>query len=108
MSNTGRTNPGRPAAIAREEAETIGIRALAFVAGDPDLLPRFLSLTGIEASRIREAARQPGFLAGVLDFILAHEPTVLAFAAESGLEPAVIAAARRALPGGDERYLAST
>lgn len=94
--------------MGRDDAEALGIRALAFVAGDPDLLPRFLSITGIEAGRIREAAREPGFLAGVLDFILAHEPTVIAFAADSGLDPASIAAARRALPGGDERYMAST
>jgi hypothetical protein len=94
--------------MGRDDAEALGIRALAFVAGDPDLLPRFLSITGIEAGRIREAARQPGFLAGVLDFILAHEPTVIAFAADSGLDPATIPAARRALPGGDERYMAST
>lgn len=94
--------------MAPEEAETIGIRALAFVAGDPDLLPRFLSITGIDAGRIREAAGQPGFLAGVLDFILAHEPTVTAFAEASGLDPSSLSAARRALPGGDDRYLAST
>jgi len=94
--------------MALDEAEAVGIRALAFVAADADLLPRFLAITGIEAGRIREAARQPGFLAGVLDFILAHEPTVIAFAADSGLDPSSVAAARRALPGGDERYLAST
>lgn len=92
----------------RDEAEAVGIRALAFVAGDPDLLPRFLSITGIDAGRIREAAREPGFLAGVLDFVLAHEPTALAFAATAGLDPASLAAARRALPGGDDRFLVST
>lgn len=92
----------------RDEAEAVGIRALAFVAGDPDLLPRFLSITGIDAGRIREAAREPGFLAGVLDFVLAHEPTALAFAAAAGLDPASLAAARRALPGGDDRFLVST
>jgi hypothetical protein len=108
MIREGRPHQGRTAAIAPEEAEAIGIRALAFVAGDPELLPRFLSITGIDAGRIREAARQPGFLAGVLDFVLAHEPTVMAFAEASGLDPSSLAAARRALPGGDERYLAST
>lgn len=93
--------------MSRDDAEAVGIRALAFVAGDPDLLPRFLSVTGIDAGRIRQAAREPGFLAGVLDFVLAHEPTVMAFSAASGLNPASLAAARRALPGGDERFLVS-
>ncbi len=94
--------------MSQDGAEAIGIQALAFVASDPDLLPRFLSVTGIDAGRIRQAAREPGFLAGVLDFMLAHEPTVMAFAAASGLDPSSLAAARRALPGGDERFMVST
>ncbi|CAG1011012.1 MAG: DUF3572 domain-containing protein [Rhizobiaceae bacterium] len=94
--------------MSRDDAEAVGIRALAFVAGDPDRLPRFLSITGIDAGRIRQAAGEPGFLAGVLDFVLAHEPTVIAFAETSGLDPSSLAAARRALPGGDDHYLAST
>lgn len=68
----------------REEAEALAIRALGFVAGDPELLPRFLAITGIEAGSIREAAREPGFLAGVLHFILAHEPTLLRFCGKPG------------------------
>lgn len=90
------------------EAEDIAISALGYIAGDPELLPRFLSITGIDARRIREAAGEPGFLAGVLDFVMAHEPTVLAFAATSGIDPAQIALARRMLPASDERYEPST
>lgn len=88
----------------RDEAETLAIRALSFVAGDPDLLPRFLAITGIEAGRIRGAAREPGFLAGVLQFILAHEPTLMRFAAEAGIDPASVASARRALPLGNDAF----
>ena len=54
----------------RENAEALAIRALGFVAADPELLPRFLAISGIEAQSIRQAAREPGFLAGVLQFIL--------------------------------------
>ena len=88
----------------REEAEGIAVAALGFIAGDEKLLPRFLSLTGIEASAIRHAARQAGFLAGVLEFICAHEPTLLEFASAAGLKPERIAAARTALPGGNNAY----
>jgi hypothetical protein len=63
----------------RENAEALAIQALGFVAADPELLPRFLAITGIEAQAIRQAAREPGFLAGVLQFIVAHEPTLLGF-----------------------------
>lgn len=91
-----------------ENAEQIAISALGFVAGDPELLPRFLALTGIEPSGIRAAAREPGFLAGVLQFILAHEPTLLKFADETGTDPAAVGKALRALPSGDGRYDQST
>ncbi|PSJ61848.1 DUF3572 domain-containing protein [Kumtagia ephedrae] len=90
------------------DAEALAVSALAFIAGDPVLLPRFLALTGIEAQAIRLAAREPGFLAGVLRFILAHEPTLLSFAEHAGIDPASVGAALRALPDGDELYEAST
>ncbi len=88
----------------REEAEAVAISALGFVAADPELLPRFLAITGIEANAIREAAREPGFLAGVLQFILAHEPTLLRFAEETGTPPAPVGTALRALPTGDDNH----
>ncbi|MDO9306529.1 MAG: DUF3572 domain-containing protein, partial [Mesorhizobium sp.] len=61
----------------RESAEALALRALGFVAADPELLPRFLAISGIDAGAIRQAAREPGFLAGVLQFIVAHEPTLM-------------------------------
>lgn len=92
----------------REEAEAVAVSALGFVAADPELLPRFLAVTGIEASAIREAAREPGFLAGVLQFILAHEPTLLRFAEETGTPPASVGKAMRALPTGNDNHECST
>lgn len=91
-----------------ESAEALAIQALAFVAGDETLLPRFLQITGIEASSIREAAAEPGFLAGVLQFIAAHEPTLLQFCEQTETEPTLITAALRALPLGDAQHLTST
>lgn len=92
----------------QETAEEIAITALGFIASDAELLPRFLAITGIEASMIRSAAAEPGFLAGVLGFVLAHEPTLLAFAVQAGIEPQSIGQALRALPIGDEHYERST
>lgn len=88
----------------RENAEALAIRALGFVAADPELLPRFLAITGIEANSIRQAAREPGFLAGVLQFIAAHEPTLMRFSEESGVAPQQVSAALRALPFGDDGH----
>lgn len=89
--------------MAREAAETLAVEALGFVAGDPVLLPRFLGITGIEAASIRRAAAEPGFLAGVLRFLLDHEPTLAAFCASRGRPPEAVARAVAALPGGDDR-----
>jgi hypothetical protein len=89
-------------------AETIAITALGFIAGDAELLPRFLAITGIETTTIREAAREPGFLAGVLDFLLAHEPSLIRFATETRTDPALVAEARRMLAGGNGRLEIST
>lgn len=94
--------------LTRQDAEATAIAALGFVASDPQLMGRFLAITGIEPSSIRAAAGEPGFLAGVLDFVLAHEPTLVRFAEENGRDPAAVLAARRMLPNGDDRYEAST
>lgn len=88
------------AAVVQDDAEAIAIQALSFIASDPELLPRFLAITGIEAPQVRQAAREPGFLAGVLQFLLAHEPTLMAFSEANSLAPREVAAAHRALPFG--------
>ena len=56
-----------------ETAEMLAIQALAFIAEEPERLNRFLGLTGIDLSQIRDVAREPGFLAGVLEHMLADE-----------------------------------
>lgn len=85
----------------REIAEEIAVRALVFIAANQKYLDRFLALSGIEAGAIREAAKSPDFLSGVLGFILAHEPTLMEFCAETGIEPASAASAQRSLSGND-------
>lgn len=85
-----------------EAAETIAIQALGYIASDQTLLDRFVGVTGIEPQHMRRAAGEPGFLAGVLQFMLAHEPTLLAFSEATGVPPASVAAARQALPLGED------
>ena len=87
--------------ISQSEAEALAISALAFVAGDDVLLPRFLQLTGIDPSAIREAASEPGFLAGVLQFVSAHEPTLMRFCKSTDIAPQLVGAALSALPFDD-------
>ncbi|WP_299864213.1 DUF3572 domain-containing protein [uncultured Hoeflea sp.] len=83
------------------DAEDTAIAALAWLAGQPELMGRFLALTGLEASNLREAAREPGFLAGVLGFLMNHEPTLMDFCAATDTRPETVARAFRALGGAD-------
>lgn len=49
--------------------------------------------------QLRAVASQPAFFVGVLDFILVHEPAVMAFAKHADLSPAAIGQARETLAG---------
>jgi hypothetical protein len=82
---------------AREVAEIVAIRALSFVAGEPERLGAFLAESGIGPETLRSAAADPQFLVSVLDFVLRDDQTVKAFASASQLHPTNIAAARQAL-----------
>ena len=87
-------------ALTRERAEGLAIQALAFIAGDGERLGRFLAVTGIGPAEIRAAAREPGFLAGVLEYMASDDRLIAAFAAENNLDPADIDRSRVALAGG--------
>ena len=90
----------RPARGTREAAEALAIQALTFLAEEPDRLARFLNMSGIDPAQIRAAARERGFLAGVLEHMLGDESLLIAFAASAGIDPGEIARARAALAGG--------
>jgi Protein of unknown function (DUF3572) len=88
-----------PSPQSQEAAETLAIQALAFIAEEPERLGAFLAASGIGPDAIREAAREPGFLGGVLDHMLGSESLLVAFADSAGLDPSSIARARRTLGG---------
>ena len=99
MLKTGRSASAEEVQAAALE---IGVKALTFIAGDPEQMERFLALTGIKVGQVRAASRDPAFFAGLLDFLLGHEPTLIAFASEAGLSPASVGAARDRLSGAFE------
>lgn len=94
--------PQKRTKMSREDAEAVAISTLTYLSETPDLMQRFLALSGIEASAIREAAAEPHFFAGVLKFFLAHEPTLMAFCAAREMEPRMVSGALAQLPGGLE------
>lgn len=89
----------RSRAQTRDFAEKLAVEALSFIASDPERLGRFLAATGIGPADIRAAAREPLFLAGVLDHLANNETELVAFAEESGNLPADILLCRDTLAG---------
>ncbi|MBX6425837.1 MAG: DUF3572 domain-containing protein [Variibacter sp.] len=85
----------------QQRAELLAVEALGFIAADAERLGRFLVLTGLEPATVRTAARDPAFLAAVLDHIVGDEALLLAFARDSGLDPGEIVRGCRILRGPD-------
>jgi hypothetical protein len=81
------------------DPEATAIAALGWLAEEPELLSRFLALTGIEPADLRHAAGDPAFLAGVLDFLMGHEPTLMRFTEASGIAPEAVVRAHAKLGG---------
>jgi Protein of unknown function (DUF3572) len=85
--------------ITREAAEALGIQALAWLAGDPERLGRFLALSGLGPDTIRTAAHDPRFLAGVLEYIAGDEALLVACAEHVQAAPEHVAQAQAVLAG---------
>jgi hypothetical protein len=87
----------RPAAMDRARAEAIAVEALAFLAGSPERLTRFLDVSGLRPDTLRATAREPGFLAGLMDYLVSDEELLIAFAGEIGASPESVMQARHVL-----------
>lgn len=75
----------------------IGVAGLSYLAADPERIGRFLAITGLGPENVRAAARDPSFLPALLDYLLANETELVAFAAEMNLDPARVRSARDVL-----------
>ncbi|MEM6727158.1 MAG: DUF3572 domain-containing protein [Pseudomonadota bacterium] len=91
-------------AISREKAEERALAALAWLAGNEDLVGVFLGSTGLRAEDVRAQAGDAEFLASVLDFIMMDDAWLIALADAEGWAYTDVAEARAALPGGDAMH----
>jgi hypothetical protein len=85
------------AGIVMENAQFLAVKGLIYIVNDPELLNRFMDLTGLAPGDLRNGAGEPDFLAGVLSFLMDHEAVLLAFAASTGISPQHVASAHLAL-----------
>lgn len=80
--------------LTKPEAEAIGVAGLSWLAADPERIGRFLAITGLGPENMRAAARDPAFLPALLDYLLANETDLVAFAEEMNLDPVRVRGAR--------------
>lgn len=85
----------------REVAETEALTMLAWLAGDEEMFTAFLSAAGASVADMATRAGDPAFLAAVVDFVLAEDASVLAWAQATGRRPETALQIRAGLPGGD-------
>ena len=98
LSTAGRRTPPAPRHESlRAAAEELAVKALIFLAADEDRIRRFSDISGLCLENLRAAAESPNFLAGVLDYLAGDESLLLAFAANSSIDPAQVQRAQAIL-----------
>ncbi|MBY5932031.1 DUF3572 domain-containing protein [Tateyamaria omphalii] len=86
----------------QESAEVVGLQAVAWMAGNEELLPVFLGATGASEADMRAGVGDPAFLGALLDFIMMDDAWVTAFCDAHTLPYDAPMRARMALPGGGD------
>jgi hypothetical protein len=89
-------------AYTQESAETLALEALAWLAGNEDLLPVFMSSSGISEADVKAGAADPVFLGAVLDFLMMDDAWVVQFCDAKTIPYDRMIQARAALPGGEQ------
>lgn len=88
----------------QESAETLALRVLGWLAGDPDRIGAFLEATGISRGELAGLAAEPVFLAAVIDHCLESDERVIACCDALGLPYEALGGARTGLPGGRDPH----
>jgi hypothetical protein len=84
------------------QAEALVVTILTWLSGQPDLMNRFLSLSGIDIGDLRHVAAETGFAGGLTGFLMNHEPTLLAFCADNDVAVEFVQACHRHFSGPHE------
>jgi len=81
----------------QSEAEALAIEALVFLSGEEKRFQRFLSITGLDPSTLRQVAKQTNFLASILDYIMQDESLLLQFCEMNAIDPDLVPSSRTVL-----------
>ena len=84
----------------QESAEITALQAFAWLVGQPEEFSQFLNATGAATADLAQSARDPHFLAALIDFLLQSDERVVACCADLDLPPTALGEACMGLPGG--------
>ncbi|MCE7795516.1 DUF3572 domain-containing protein [Sphingobium sufflavum] len=76
------------------DGHTIALLVIGWIVAEPGRVERFLTLTGMDSDQLRGGLGDAAVLGAAIDFLLSHEPDLLACADAIGESPAAIVAAR--------------
>ena len=79
------------------DPHALALGALGWVLASESRAERLLSLTGLTPDELRGGLGDPAILSAVLDFLCSYEPDLVAAAADLGVRPQALAAAREQL-----------
>ena len=78
-------------------AETLGLKALTWLAARPDALARFFSASGLGAADLRARASEPDLLAAVVEYLLSQEALAMEFCETDDVDSRVLHVAQHVL-----------
>jgi hypothetical protein len=83
--------------VPENDPAVLALRAVTWIVGEDARAQRFLALTGLTPEELRGGLHSWAVLGSGIDFLLAHEPDLLAAAAALEVEPVELARAGEAL-----------
>jgi hypothetical protein len=83
-----------------DHAETVALRALAWMAAHEDMAARFAGATGASLAEAPGRLAEAGYLSGILEFLVQDDAWVTEFCDAEGLPYDAPLRALQALPGG--------
>jgi len=99
-SNTTGDGPQRAFNMTNQNYEIIALKALGYIVSEDALRDRFVALTGLDPDTLRANLDQPGTMASILEFLISHEPDLIAAAEAQQNNPETLVKAWRGLGGG--------
>ena len=82
-----------PETPVRGDPESLGIRVFEFIVADVDRIIQFMNITGLQPETLRESAKAPDFLLGVLEYAAKDDELLKVIHTELGIPPITILAA---------------